>query len=355
MSKRRLAAIVGLTILLMMAKVWWSAGEFTTLQPQSESRCREVKGMPGAEDITFHPSLGFAYVSSDDRRRTLAGRPVQGGIYRYDPRSDAAPVLLTASFKQPFHPHGISLFVDAEGQQTLYVINHPTLGAGQVEQFRVASDGLLQHVKSWRDPALVSPNDLVAVDAQRFYVSNDHGSAFGVGHMLEDFTALLFGAWAGRGNVLYFDGTRFRPVVEGTAYANGINLSRDGKTLYLAQILARSVSFYARDARTGALRRTRELALDTEPDNIELDGAGNLYMGAHPKAFAFMAHAIDRSGATRSPAQAIEINLQGSTPVVRELYLSHGAPVSGLATAAVNGDVMLLGPVFDPSLLRCTR
>lgn len=338
---------------LIFVKILSAAGQLKGLSPHFAGKCTEITGMPGAEDITFHPTLGYAYVSSDDRRATLAKKPVQGGIYRYDPRTQALPVLLTSAFKATFHPHGISLFVDAQGKQTLYAINHPQLGVAQIEKFELAEDGLLVHKKTLRGPKLVSINDLVAVDAERFYVTNDHAAPFGARQLIEDLAQLTLGKSAGRGTVVYFDGRVFRDVLHGMAYANGINASRDGKTVYVAQAIGKSVSLYARNASSGALNLRKVLPLDTAPDNIELDERGDLYIGAHPRSLDFLAHALDGSGATRTPSQVLRVKLGDPAYPIDEVYLSEGAPLSAVASAAVHGKLMLLGPVFDAQLLRC--
>jgi arylesterase/paraoxonase len=108
--------LLGASLLLtsvIFGRLMVKGGAFAQLSPHFAGQCTTGSGMPGAEDITFHPTLGYAYVSSDDRRASPRWRRslVQGGIYRYEPETGARP-LLTASFKAPFHPHGISLFVD---------------------------------------------------------------------------------------------------------------------------------------------------------------------------------------------------------------------------------------------------
>jgi arylesterase/paraoxonase len=348
--KKRFLLGFGVLVLVLagfILKTLADAGQFKHLAPHFAGRCTPVSGMPGAEDITFHPTLGYAYVSSDDRRATLAGRPVQGGIYRLDPASSAPPVLLTGAFKQAFHPHGLTLFVAPDGEQTLFVVNHAEPGQQQVERFQVGADGMLIHRQTLRDPALVSPNDVVAVDAERFYVTNDHHYPPGAMQVVEEYLQLAIG------NVLYFDGKGFREVIGGTSYANGINRSADGRTVYLAQVVGRSLSVYTRDADSGALTHRQTLPLGTGPDNIEVDAKGDLWIAAHPKLLDFVAHAKDVSGATRAPAQALRLKSSGDGFEMEEVFLDDGRQTAGSAVAAVSGKWMLLGPVFDPELLRC--
>jgi arylesterase/paraoxonase len=156
-----------------------------------------------------------------------------------------------------------------------------------------------------------------------------------------------------RGNVLYFDGQGFREVIRGTAYANGINRSADGTMVYLAQAVGQTLSIYARDPASGALTERRTLALGTGPDNIEVDAQGHLWIATHPKLLDFAAHARDVTGKTRAPAQVLRLKPSGDTLEVEEVFLDDGRQTAGLAVAAVSGNRMLLGPVFEPDFLNC--
>jgi len=229
----------------------------------------------------------------------------------------------------------------------VYVVNHPAPGQHQVERFEVGADGMLVHRQTLRDPTLVSPNDVVAVDAERFYVTNDHHFPPGALQVVEDYLQLAIG------NVLYFDGRSFREVVRDTAYANGINRSPDGRAVYLAQSVGRSLSVYTRDADSGALTEQRTIPLGTGPDNVEVDARGHLWLGTHPKLLDFAAHANDVSGATRAPAQVLRLEPRGDSLEAEEVFLDEGRQTAGSSVAAVFGKWMLVGPVFEKDLLRC--
>ncbi|MFY1826820.1 SMP-30/gluconolactonase/LRE family protein [Myxococcus fulvus] len=347
---KKLLMVVGVLCVLLAGfalKTMRDAGQFRSIAPHAPGKCKPVSGMPGAEDITFHPSGGYAYVSSHDRRATAAGEVVRGDIYRYSLDGETPPVLLTEGFTQNFHPHGISLYVDPSGAQTLFVVNHSPGHGHHIERFEVGPDGLLVHRATVEDDRLVSPNDVVAVDAQRFYVTNDHGNPPGFWQTLEDYLQL------GQGNVLYFDGRGFKKVIEGTKYANGINRSHDGATVYLAQSVGRTLNSYSRDVETGALTLRHSLALDTGPDNIELDAEGNLWVAAHPKLLDFAAYAGDTTGKARAPAQVLRLSGTDADMKVTEVFLDDGQQTSGTATAAIWGKRMLLGPVFEKDFLDC--
>ena len=321
-----------------------AAGVFRVIAPHFAGRCAQVP-LPGAEDITFDKRIGYAYISSLDRRAAWAGQEIRGDIYGYDPRNAAAPVNLTKDFAGPFQPHGISLLAGRDGAVTLMVVNH---GGGRhaIEIFDAGRDGLLRHRRTVTDPLIVSPNDVAAIDRDSFYVSNDHGYPTGIMRTLEDYLRLP------AGNVVHWNGAQARVVIEGTNYANGVALSRDGAKLYLAQTTARSVSVFARDAKSGDVRLERLIAADTGVDNIEIDEQDNLWIGAHPKLLAFASHAGD--AAKLSPSQVIRLTPQPDGQYkIDEIYLDDGAQLSGSATAAVWRKKMLIGPVFAPYFLNC--
>ncbi len=337
--------------------VFVMAGQLRTIEPHFAGTCAPVPGVPGPEDITFDPVTGEAYVSSDDRRATLAGRSVPGAIFAYDPaRPGAPPRNLTPDAGPSFHPHGIALRVTPDGRRLLFVVNHPRSSlfgdapgrgpAHTIEIFERAGDGPLVHRRTIHGELLISPNDIAPVADDRFYVTNDHGSEPGLGRTLEDFLRLR------RSNVVYFDGQRFRVVAEDLRIANGVAVSQDGARVFVASVSGFEVALFRRDAATGALTRTGEVELDTAPDNIEIDAAGDLWIGAHPKLLSFISHARDQE--ERSPSEVVRVHPDGRGGfAVSEVFLSEGDDVSGSSVAARRGEHLLIGSVFDPHFLHC--
>lgn len=291
----------------------WDAGEFRQVLNVHPGHCRQVTGLPGSEDITVHPSGEFAFVSSDDRRSVMAGKPVPGAIFHYALKPGLIePVNLTPNAGSDFRPHGIALHVDADGRETLFVVNHPGAplfadSAGQggpdhtIEIFDII-DGGLSHRRTLSDPLLISPNDVIAIDHERFYFTNDHGSPPGFRRTLEGYLRL---PWS---NVVYFDGEVFRVAAEGLTYANGINLSPDGRHLYVAEVTRSRVREYRRDPATGRLEEKRRLNVGFGVDNIEVDPvSGDLWIGGHVKLLSFVRHM--NSPAVPAPSQVVRIAL----------------------------------------------
>ena len=197
------------------------AGEFRAVENLRPGACRTVPGLPGPEDIAVHPARDVAYVSSFDRRAAMAGSARPGSIFRIG-LDGGDPIDLIPDAGPDFRPHGISLHVDPNGRETLFVVNHPGEAlfgdapagyrgpAHTIEIFDVAGNRLV-HRARLTDPLLVRPNDVVAVDDTRFYFTNDHGSEPGPMRKVEDYLRL---PWA---NVVHYDGEGFREVADGLA------------------------------------------------------------------------------------------------------------------------------------------
>ena len=116
----------------------------------------------------------------------MAGRAPHGAIYLYDladPRHGLRN--LTPGESPEFAPHGVGLHVGADGRATLLVVNHER-GKNSIEVFRW--DGAtLKHEKTLADPLLVSPNDVHALDPERFFVTNDHANPPGFARTIEEY------------------------------------------------------------------------------------------------------------------------------------------------------------------------
>lgn len=372
MSRPRRIALLCTAIILALGLGWGVyllvlAGELTSLTFHSNAECQRIEGVIGAEDMAFTRAArtrdGGVFVSSDDRRATVAGEPVRGAIYYYS-LSPGAPTLYAASGDEPalFHPHGIGGTPPSVEQERLFVVNHPRASlfgpndssegpAHTIEVFDVIkADGrvLLELQRTIEDPLLVSPNDVAPVDGERFYVTNDHLATSGFGHKLEDYGRLP------RGHVLYWDGDAFSIVARGIQYANGIHVSPDGATVYVASVTGAKVHMFDRDADTGALTPREQLRV-RGPDNITIAEDGALWIGAHPKLLTFTSYSKDPS--KHSPSQVFRIvQTSAGEWEIEDVWLSDGTEISGSSVALGIGESrFLVGSVFDPWLLDCNR
>jgi len=328
------------------------AGAFKQIEPHFAGECHRVVGIAGIEDITIALDGRHAFLSADDRRAALAGRPVPGGIWLYDLGGEALPVNMTPLATAEFHPHGISLWPLPDGRGRLFVVNHPDEGRlppGEgrqtIEVFDWRADGLVYRA-TLADPLLVSPNGIVAVGVDTFYATNDH-HWHGFFRTIEDWLRLPLA------DVVYFDGAKFRVAADGIRFANGINIAADGRHLYVAATTGRALLAYDRDAATAALSNRVDVGLGTAPDNIERSADGALWIGAHPKLLKFVAHVEDAKNLSPSEVLKATPKPDGSFAIA-QVYLDDGREISASATGAVSGKRLLIGPVFDDHFLDCT-
>ena len=350
MKAFKIILVIFVVLLLAVAalafKTFRDAGEFKTIKPHFKGEASLVSGVLSSEDITIDPRTGMAFISSDDRRPWFHGGKGQAGaIYGYNLAS-ASPRLvnLTRDFGKDFHPHGIGLYIAENGRSSLFVVNHRK--EGQFVEIFDFNGKKLSHRVSVSGDLMSSPNDVLPVAPGKFYVTNDHGNHSKFGKMVEDYLQLA------RAYVLYYDGKHFRKVAQGLKYANGINMSADGKTVYVASTTGHSISFYTREPVSGSLIFRRAINLGTGPDNIEVDEKGRLWIGAHPKLLTFVKYA--KNPGHRSPSQVLQITLRpGGDDLVKEVYLNNGDPLSGSSVAAFFHHTILIGSVFDPHFLVC--
>ncbi len=338
---------LGLLVLIALARMAWviapAAGWLTPEAPRLADRCQSLEVAPGTEDVTIHPEAGIAFVSAADRRTP---NPGAGGIWTFD-MADPDGTLRYASVDGPedFQPHGISLYIGEDGTQRLFVINHPVAGGHTVEIFDIDDEWRLLHAETIAYPELSSPNDLVAVGPRQFYATNDSRYQSGLLQQLEAYFGLPLAS------VSYFDGETGRIAASGLIYANGINVSADGATLYVAEFLGRRVNVFERDAQTGRLTHRRAIPVRTGADNIEIDESGHLWIGAHPRVFDFLAHAGDENAL--APSHVVRVDPE-TGQVVTVLY-THGEELSGSSVGAPFQYQFVVGAVFDANVLICPR
>jgi arylesterase / paraoxonase len=296
----------------------------------------------GAEDVAIDRETGLAYVSCYDRRR----KPERGAIYVVDLNDPERPAVdATAGFDKLHHPHGIGLHAGPNGRR-LFVVHHMPGKQEAIEIFDVDGERL-NHRTTVPDPSglMHSPNDIFPVGEEAFYVTNLLGSRSLFGNMWEATTRR---SWS---YVLYYDGESFRKVADGLTMANGVAASPDGRFLYVATTLRGAVHVYRRSP-DGSLTPAAVVPAGSGLDNIELDAQGNLWIGAHPNLAAFMRYAVLRIG--RAPSQVLRFRCEDGLPAEpEEVFRDSGHRLPASSVAAVFGETMLVGSVFD-GVLHCT-
>jgi len=346
--------IIGLIFIIIITyntiRILDQAGVFTSIEPVNAGKEAVIASPPGIEDIAIDNETGFAYLSSEDRRRPGS----RGDIYLMNLNDSTDKIVnLTAGFpKKDFRPHGISFLKTPEGKKLLFVISHGD-NKNVVEQFEIKGDSL-KHIKNYSSSQFISPNDLLAIGQDQFYITNDHTRKKDLLRTLGDFIQFP------SGNVLYYDGTRAKQVSEGIPYANGINISLDKTTIFVTSTTTNKILAYEPAMETYELKPVYSYDLGYSPDNIDVDSKGHLWIACHPKTLRFLKHV--KKASERSPSAVLEVIYQPqySGKFSQNLqYLNDGDPLSGSSVAAVydrkQGKTVLVGSVFESKILKFER
>ena len=322
--------------------------------------------VPGPEDIVIDHAASVAFAVSQ-QRMSMSGELLDadhmpgGSIFALDLNSEPLAKRLLddqASLGFPFHPRGCSLFTGKNAERRLMVISDRTANDHVVEIFDVVGEAFgaigLRHVRTIVDTDhLVSPNDLVALDGDRFYVANDHGARNMLLRSLEDLYGLPLST------VVFWDGSRSHTVAKGIVFANGIALDNARDRLYVASTRSKKINVYDWDASDPAkeLTESDHIALPGCPDNLEWDEDGNLWIGANP---SFVQLALYVAGVhPTTPSQVLCLSFdQENEPHVEEVWRDEtGETISASSVAAVHGKGpvrrLLIGQPFGNFLRDC--
>lgn len=344
-----LFSVTALAVILIAAAglaLLWSFNHFRVVERDFAGNCAPVSGVPGPEDIQIDPHARQAFISSYDRRRGEEGG-ARGGVHVFslDDILDAgAWTDRTRGSPAAFEPLGLYLYRQGQ-ERRLFVVNAAT---NAIELFQIDANGDLNHLETFTERRLTSPNDIVAVGPRAFYVTNDvepgRDSLLGRLHFLFR---------VGSGRVLYFDGVAWSSPAEGLRFANGVNVSADGARLYVAETAAGAVRIFDRRADTGGLRPIATVQTGAAVDNINVDRAGALWIGAHPKPLLLPRHT--ENATVRSPSQVLRIeDIAGVVGDPETVYLDDGGEISGSTTAARFGETLLIGALLEKKFLICT-
>jgi arylesterase/paraoxonase len=342
-----LLAVLGIIVLAMLGlliEVARLGGVFRFVANRSPGTCAPLSLGGSAEDIQVDRQRGLAYLSVLDRASLARGEPAEGSIMLLD-LNLAEPVPRAALTYDPpgFRPHGLSLF-EREGEPArLFGISHPADGGHSVELFEREPYGAFVPRQSVRDPLFVHPNAIAAVGARQFYLANDTSQPEKSSPALDAFLR------RGDSTVVYFDGAKARVVASGLRFVAGMAASPDGQRLYVGEALGGQLRVYRRDAASGDLALEQIVPLGTAPDNLNVDAGGVVWIAAHPRLFAFLAHV--RNPVERAPTQVLRYDPRDGK--VTQVYESDGSPLSAGSVAAHWRDEFLIGGVLDHQVLIC--
>ncbi len=344
---------IGLVLLILVIAlvafvfhIFSSTGYFREIENRNEFGAihSEIK-LPGVEDITIARADSLLILSSDDRAARRDGRDVSSGLYLKDLRDLSSPLIhLSEHLNFPFYPHGISIYPLSESKYSLVAINHVD-GNHSVEKFLLEGKSLT-HLETITDENFISPNDLVLVNEDQFYFSNDHGYTSGLGVFAENYLGYK------AASVGFYDGESASLKAGSIAYANGMQFNGSDKLLYLASPRGFMVKVYEVDSNWN-LNLREDIDVGSGVDNIELDESGNLWIGSHPNLMAFASYAAGNKPS--APSEVIKINYKGSGSTIESIYVDSGETISASSVAVPWGGYLFIGTVMDEKVLILKR
>jgi len=313
-------------------------GVFRKIENKFDGEIVKTIELPGDEDITVSSTDSFALISSTKRLIFPPTTNEIGNLYYMELKSgDFNIKLLETSIPGPFAPHGISMFKTGEDTYKVLAVNGKVDGHS-IEVFKLIKDSLI-YEKTLSDPSMISPNDVQAIDADRFYFTNDHKYTKGIKRILEEYLD-----WD-VSNVVYFDGKKYMEAANGIAYANGINLDRKRDLLYVASSRDFLVKAYSKKS-DGTLEFIEDIPIGTGVDNIEVDGEGNLWLGCHPNLLKVGAY--EQRKKPTSPSEILKIIYVSKKHYkIENIFLNDGNVMSASTVAAPFGNFVLAGNIMD--------
>ena len=341
---------------------------FKTIENNTPEFCETFNMDGSAEDIEIDYERGYAYLSFQDRAALISGENVQGRIVKIN--LNKSPYEITSALtEQPEHlrPHGISLYIDDNGRRHLAVINHPKNRGTEPENidlFSEENNGVFRYVETISDPLFKSPNDVLLVAANKFYVGNDKGGESSLDKIQENLGRPM-------STIAYFDGSSTSIAAKNLSQVSGINSSKDGNFIFASETTAKRIAVFNRNSGNGELERIYRIKLNGSPDNINVSEDGSLIVANIPKVMALIQHfiALQKGEIKPSPSQVVQIkyktvvdrdhddsNLWDSkvTEIEKnELFLSDGTDISTASVGAIWDNRLFIGSIDDKKMLIC--
>lgn len=338
---KKLMLVLLVLLILFVANIFISTGYFRSIENKFDGEIVKMVALKGAEDITISHKDKFAIISTTNRQVYPPKEKELGGLYLMDLKDEAYNAKpLTSNFTKDFAPHGISIF-KKDSTYKVMAISHIEK-THSIEIFNLVNNKLIFE-RTLKDESMISPNDIVIIDENRFYFTNDHKHTEGLGRLSEDYLGRALS------NVIYFDGENYREVASGIAYANGINYDRNRNLLFVASPRKFLIKVYQPNE-DGSLEFIEDIKCKTGVDNIEFDEGGNLWVGAHPKLLHFSAYATGKKDISPSEIIKIAYKEKGNYSI-ETIYLEDGSTMSASTVAAPFRNLILTGNVMDDKFL----
>ena len=326
---------------------------FKTLTVKTPDVCSALPINGSAEDLEIDFERGIAYLSLEDRAALITGDDIQGTVVKINLKKTPYKVELALNQQPPhFRPHGISLYIDTNGKRHLGIINHPKnreLEPENVELFSEDENGLFMHQQTITDPLFKSPNALVLMAQNKFYLGNDKGAETAFGKIQEQLGRPM-------SKIIYFNGDSASVAAENLSQISGINTSKNNKYLFASETAAKRIAIFSINENNGVLKKLETIKINGSPDNINVSSNDDLIVAAIPKVMALIQHFISfqKEEIMPAPSQVFQIKWDfNSEATIEELFLSNGEDISTTSAGAIFDSKLFMGSITDKKLLIC--
>lgn len=260
------------------------------------------------------------------------------------------------------HDDHIDLFLN-NNRPTIYhqsgdLADNEKVGANStIELFRVSTDSpalMANHIKTFSDGVIATPNRVAPTTEGSFYFTNDHGtSKTGLGHQLSPILK------TGDVSFCTHEGACKR-VDSGFAFPNGLHLGRKDGLLYVPSTISGKIVVYE-TKQDGSVKRVDEIRTNYPLDNISEDQNGDYWVAGIPTLDATLATFDDPLGPAKPGATVLRFRRwkEGGKgyELTKMLEDSEGEALPGTTSVvhdAKTGRLFISG-VVSPFIAVCER
>ncbi|KAJ7478621.1 hypothetical protein B0H11DRAFT_1279623 [Mycena galericulata] len=350
-------------------------GHNRVVESLGNTDCTAVPSLAACEKIVLHAPTGVLYLACSSVESRIHWVPGVGqlnasGPSDHDYIATYAPHTGAVVRLEPSFPglsvHGMDVVPSAENPSELfiYAVNHrrpadlqsaPKVGADStIEIFKTTvGSAVLTHLRTVRDPTIVTPNDIVGnPNGRDFFFTNDHTSKTGPRTLL----SLLR---IESGSVGYCDETGCKLVYPKLHGANGIARAPDNDTIFIGNAHAAGITVLERQT-DNTLLKTHFIPTDRTMDNLSIDQNGVLWFAGFPLPFTMLKHIADPSVLSPTSAHAVvrntgEGSFYGEKFRVAKIFEDDGTLATGTTSVvhdAARGRLFLHG-LSSPHLTVC--
>jgi PQQ enzyme repeat len=336
------------------------SGQFTHAAEPAATACEPhggitpICGFTAPEDIDALPDGGALIVGSLGRWGSTLG----GGIKAYYPSDEridtlyssgaqhAAAAAADGSWGDPtclappatFSAHGLHVSARDDGTFTLLVVNHSERES--VEWFQLRRDASGRLAATWRGCVMIETplwiNDVAMFPGGGFVATHMMSHAEGATMLDRPPADGVKSGWVVTWQQQ--EGWQKIPGTDG-ALPNGVQVSRDGRVVYVDLYLENTVAAF--DRTTG--RELWRTPVAGAPDNLSITPSGKLLVTAHPVPLARIRDECLSQSLNLCELPFIIYSLDADTGAARELHAGGGEPIGGVTVAVESGGQIYLG------------